>query len=48
LPQSATKVLASWVQRGMQLHINIQEGEILISNEQSQETLSVQDLTPKA
>ncbi len=42
LPQPITKILASWVERGMQLHVNIQEGEILVSSEKGQESFSIE------
>jgi len=44
LPQVVTKSFAAWVERGMQLHINIQEGEILISSDKGQENFSVEQL----
>jgi uncharacterized protein YaeQ len=44
LPQAVTKSFAAWVERGMQLHINIQEGEILISSDKGQENFSVEQL----
>ncbi len=44
LPQVVTKSFAAWVERGMQLHINIQEGEILISSDKGQESFSVEQL----
>ena len=44
LPQVVTKSFAAWVERGMPLHINIQEGEILISSDKGQENFSVEQL----
>jgi uncharacterized protein YaeQ len=41
-PQPITKILASWVERGMQLHVNIQEGEIMVSGDKGQESFSVE------
>ena len=44
LPQLVTKSFATWVERSMQIHINIQEGEILISCDKGQESFSVEPL----
>lgn len=43
LPQPSTKALGSWVERGMQLHVNIQEGELLVSCEKGQENFTVEE-----
>ena len=43
LPQPSTKALGSWVERGMQLHVNIQEGGLLVSCEKGQENFTVEE-----
>jgi uncharacterized protein YaeQ len=44
VPQACAKTIGSWVQRTMQIHINIQEGEVLVSSEQGQINFSVEEL----
>ena len=40
LPKEAIETLGKWVERGMTMHVNVQDGEMLISTEQGQITLS--------
>ena len=43
LPQPVTKALSTWVERGMQLHVNIQEGELLVSCDKGQESFAIEE-----
>lgn len=43
LPQPSAKALGSWVERSMQLHVNIQEGELLVSCDKGQESFGVEE-----
>jgi uncharacterized protein YaeQ len=39
LPSEQTKELASWAQRTMTLHVNIQDGELFVSSDRGQLTI---------
>ena len=36
LPKEAIETLGKWVERGMTIHVNVQDGEMLISTDQGQ------------
>ena len=40
LPKEAIETLGKWVERGMTMHVNVEDGEMLISTEQGQINLS--------
>ena len=40
LPKEAIETLGKWVERGMTMHVNVEDGEMLISTEQGQIDLS--------
>lgn len=44
VPQSVSKVMATWVERSMALHINIQDGELMVSCAQGLEHFTVESL----